>query len=147
MKRNLLAAGYWDAVDVTNAILTAYGIQSPPVDVEALCRRYKLHIDVRPVWPNRAHLSRKTIVISPMSANRQRFYLAHELGHYLLPANYHDFSMNTFAACLLIPHPWLMRDLPVRSIAALSDKYGVTYPVMKLRLRQIGLESRVTQPF
>jgi Zn-dependent peptidase ImmA (M78 family) len=147
MKKNLYAAGYWDAVDVSTALLNSFGITSPPVNVEMICKRYRLTIVTRQMYPMRANLRRKVISISPMPESRRRFYIAHELAHYLLPKDYHEFSMNTFAACLLIPHHWLMRDMKICSVAVLSDKYGVTLPVMKLRLRQIGLRSLIAKPF
>jgi len=147
MKRNLFAAGYWDAVDVTGAVLHTFAVTTPPVPVERICRDLKLRILTESMYPLRAKLTGRVIHISPMSEARRRFYLAHELGHFLLPKDYHEFSMNTFASCLIIPHAWLMQNLPVRSVAALSDTFGVTLPVMTLRLRHIGVGSTVEKPF
>lgn len=61
--------------------------------------------------------------------------------------HYHEESMNTCAECLLMPHDWIVRDVMQASCSTLADWYGVTLPVMKLRLKRARLEQQIELPF
>lgn len=89
---------------------------------------------------------------------RQRFTIAHEIGHYVLghgdslrdPAanfsasahNYKETEANNFAAQLLMPKASLIndvRDNSIHSIESLSRRYKVSQVAMKYRLKNLGL--------
>lgn len=84
-------------------------------------------------------------------ADRQRFSLAHELGHLLLePADDLDCekSMNRFAAALLVPAPIALRELGERrhalglgELLSLKSKYGMSIMAWIVRARGLGIIS------
>jgi Zn-dependent peptidase ImmA (M78 family) len=98
--------------------------------------------------------------------NRQRFTIAHELGHYMLhkPGTYVDraFYRNTesgsgtikeereanqFAAALLMPASWVEGEAQNHSLdlgddtslVALAEEFGVSSQAMSFRLTNLGL--------
>ena len=100
------------------------------------------------------------------SPTRQRFTLAHELGHWLLNhgdtvvdtverrdelssqgINVNEMEANAFAAELLMPGEWLRDDGPPRmlspldedAIRGLATKYEVSLEAMTFRLINLGL--------
>ena len=92
--------------------------------------------------------------------NRQRFAIAHEIGHYVLghgdslrdPAanfssNNHDYkevAANHFAAQLLMPKGSVLkavRELRITSISKLADRFKVSEVAMLYRLKNLGLAS------
>lgn len=104
--------------------------------------------------------------------NRQRFTIAHELGHLLFhegtlehvdqnfrvnwrnsesskAVNWDEIKANRFAAEILMPRDFLRKDLDEvpdlnsESIAQLAKKYEVSPRAMKIRLASLGL----IQPF
>src|ERR1019366_10729663 len=121
-------------------LLQSNGISRPPVPVENLARA--LEIDVR-YSPGKQDVSGalirdgSSVVIAVNSAqheNRQRFTIAHEIGHFLLhkgtevhfdddfqvnyrnavsseATNVDEIEANRFAAALLMPEEFLRRDL------------------------------------
>jgi Zn-dependent peptidase ImmA (M78 family) len=121
-------------------LLQSNGISRPPVPVENLARA--LEIDVR-YSPGKEDVSGalirdgESVVIAVNSAqheNRQRFTIAHEIGHFLLhkgtqvhfdedfrvnyrnavsseATNIGEIEANRFAAALLMPEDFLRRDL------------------------------------
>jgi Zn-dependent peptidase ImmA (M78 family) len=87
---------------------------------------------------------------------RQRFSLAHELKHVLddpvipnlfshLPVHQRqeraERLCNYFAACLLMPRPWLKHDWcgGIQSLRALARRYYVSQEAMSTRLSELGL--------
>ncbi len=101
--------------------------------------------------------------------NRQRFTIAHELGHFILHpgATFIDKTVavrfrdqqsgsgtdeeekeaNGFAAALLMPEGWLRRDLEdgafkaedEEALSSLADRYGVSTLAMSFRLQNLEL--------
>ncbi len=144
-----LRLGYEKAVLKTESILREHSITNWSVPIETICRRYGFNIVIEPrsKHPALLDLREKTIYLKPMRAPSRSFYIAHELGHYLLPKYYHEESYNTFAECLLIPHDWLMRDINTASITTLAQWYNVSVPVMKQRIKRIGLRQQLELPF
>lgn len=87
---------------------------------------------------------------------RQRFSLAHELGHVIwhplsdnvLPDTKHsaadvriEQAADYFAACLLMPRVWMKRayfDEGIQDVASLSRLFGVSWLAMRVRLEQLG---------
>lgn len=87
---------------------------------------------------------------------RQRFTVAHELGHHFLnhgkrfrdgastlndPYDAMEISANRFAAELLMPlHAvkTLVEERNVESVTALANAFGVSEPAMRIRLKNLG---------
>ncbi len=112
----------------------------------------------------------KEVVIAVNPAhhtNRQRFTIAHELGHYFLhenlekhvdqirvawrdaesskAVNWTEIQANRFAAELLMPTRFILRDLDslesigAHTVALLASKYVASPDAMKIRLSQLGM--------
>jgi Zn-dependent peptidase ImmA (M78 family) len=126
--------------DEARKLLRSSGVVRPPVPVEDLAR--SLNIDVR-YSPGKEDVSGAlirddaSVVIAVNSAqheNRQRFTIAHEIGHFLFhkgtqihfdddfqvkyrnavsseATNVDEIEANRFAAALLMPEEFLRRDL------------------------------------
>ena len=98
------------------------------------------------------------------SPNRQRFTMGHELGHIVfhgmrtevLPpyrdvtsADRLEICCNYFAACLLMPRPWMKRAYAegLQSVPDLARLFGVSWEAMHIRLEQLGLVTPMTTYF
>lgn len=92
---------------------------------------------------------------------RQRYTLAHELGHILLhpiadiilPSNDNttsekrlEVACEFFAACLLMPRVWMKRAYfgsDIRDVPSLARLFEVSWGAMRTRLEQLGLIARI----
>jgi len=89
--------------------------------------------------------------------NRQRFTLAHELGHYFIRNQESNANMrwtpetrsNRFAAALLVPRDDLMKDLGGKrtsvspdELCMLRDKYGISIDSLLVRMETLGIISK-----
>lgn len=89
--------------------------------------------------------------------NRQRFTIAHELGHYLMHKdknslfedttffrgaqnNAMEFAANEFASSILMPQNSIKKllDSNIRELADLADEFNVSPSAMKYRLEKLG---------
>jgi Zn-dependent peptidase ImmA (M78 family) len=148
----------------------------PPVPVESIAREKGVIVSKRRVESNVSgflyrNASKRRPVIGVNIAhhpNRQRFTIAHELGHFLLhagdvvhvddPVNHRDersgqgtdvqeVESNLFAAELLMPVQFLREDLQrfgtldlldEQKVESLARKYGVSNQAMAVRLSYLG---------
>lgn len=157
-------------------LLSRARISTPAVDVEKVASICKIEIKKRS-YDQKGNLSGvlirhqdKTImgVNSKDHMHRQRFTIAHEIGHYLLHegenmfidkiyrVNFRDsrsssgedkreIEANSFAANLLIPAEFLLKDLNRKEvdilnpadIQRLANRYNVSPQAMSLRLAEI----------
>jgi Zn-dependent peptidase ImmA (M78 family) len=151
MHSNPSSNGYLHACEIVSDLLKSHGITGPPVDVNKICRVNSLLIERQILEdPFRAYLDRSNrliVVNSRMREARARFYIAHELGHWLLDRDMHEISYDTFAACLLMPHEWIAEDVRRLGEPALMTRYEVTAPVLRRRLKLGGLEVEAEVPF
>jgi Zn-dependent peptidase ImmA (M78 family) len=87
---------------------------------------------------------------------RQRYSLAHELAHVIwhplsdqaLPGTKRssaeqriEAACEYFAACLLMPRPWMKRayyDERIQDVPSLARLFGVSWLAMRVRLEQLG---------
>lgn len=153
--------------DAAAEVLEVLGIDHAPVDVETVAKRCGV---VVLLWPFDDALSGLAIdsetgpvigVNESHAPNRQRFSIAHELGHVLLrhldsfhvdigssaedgnPPNYnwrHERGANDFAAALLMPRPMVLGSFAKnQSVAALAREYQVSTLAMGFRLKNLGL--------
>lgn len=137
-------------------ILDYFRIIAPPVPVEDIARRMGVHVHrvPRPGWDGAARSSESGQAHIWLNSDRypvrQRFTLAHELGHLMLHdlgavwrdvqrqswSDPKEVEANQFAADLLMPE-WM---LDAASVAVgpethvLADLFGVSVPTMKRRI-------------
>ena len=153
-------------------LLRQFGVVGPPVPVERIARA--LGAEVR-FAPHRGTLSgalyrdggRVVIGVNALHPKtRQRFTIAHELGHLLLHQTrsiYIDQAVlrlrdvisetgldpqeveaNAFAAELLMPREWLEKDLQGKEdledeeVVALAKRYEVSIQALTIRLQSLG---------
>jgi len=136
-------------------------ITEPPVPQFAISSLPGIVVDRRPGWPTsgmavRARSHWRIVLRADETRQRQRFSLAHEFKHVLddpvidrmhahLAAEQRDRRAerlcNHFAACLLMPRPWVKRDWcsGIQNIRALARRYYVSTHAMSTRLSELGL--------
>lgn len=158
-------------------LLDVGGIHGPIVDITALAESEGAIVVAEPE-PNdfsgflyQSGNSAPVIgVNSRHPPNRRRFTIAHELGHLLLHSKQgvhldqavvqmrgekagtgtdeHEIEANRFAAELLMPQPFLEKDLAAmgeifaddeKAVAQLAKRYGVSSQAMAIRLSTLGL--------
>lgn len=157
-------------------LLDKHGIDAPPIDVEKIARR--LDVDVR-YEPFDGELSgalyrdvdeRAVLGVNNWHAEvRQRFTIAHELGHLLLHPDElfvdgvlkrddesslairsHEIEANAFAAELLMPRKLVLAEIndllatnaapdPKRLIEHLARLFDVSEQAMQFKLVNLGL--------
>jgi predicted transcriptional regulator len=142
-------------------LLELSSITEPPVPQFVISSLPGVVVDWREDWPAEATsfhtASHWRIVIRRTDVRqRQRFSLAHELKHVLddpviehlfshLPTNQRqdrtERLCNYFAACLLMPRPWLKHDWcgGQQNVRALARRYYVSPEAMSTRLSELGL--------
>jgi Zn-dependent peptidase ImmA (M78 family) len=142
-------------------LLAEVGISEPPVGVEDVARNCGL--DVRYVRRGRGfcgQLLRERRVIeveADMHPHRQRFTIAHEVGHHVLnhgpvfcvfdesgiydPAKVNEKQAQIFASELLMPEPWVRSYWAAlkKDWRALARKFSVSDEAMFRRLEAAGL--------
>jgi Zn-dependent peptidase ImmA (M78 family) len=163
-----------DIAQKVSDLLEQFGITRPPVPVEHIPKKLGLILCPLPAEDDISGAiirkdGRTVIAVNPAHhSNRQRFTIAHELGHYFLHehllehvdqnfrvawrkanaqsgVNWSEVEANRFAAELLIPTKFLMHDLDsldsidIRTVAVLANRYGVSKDAMKFRLTNLGI--------
>lgn len=149
-------------------LLNLCGVDAPPVDLKSIARTLKVPL-VKWDFPNSlsaliVEVDADTYVIGVNSEhhpNRQRFSIAHELGHAVLrheagyyleffddtlgePPNFRysdEREANAFAAALLMDERWLREDWAkgTRNVHELARRYRVSDEAMSFRLINLGL--------
>ncbi len=153
-------------------LLREHKILKPPVDVEVIARKEGAKVVFQDLEP---HVSAvlvqrdKTATIGVNALhhpNRQRFSVAHELGHYLMhadrptvfvdemlvhfradatsqPVDQRESEANAFAAALLMPGDWLKKDLRGQNIDALFGDLPLEKLARRYRVSQQALSIRL----
>lgn len=134
---------------------------SVPVDLRSLLEKYELSLRnatfKRPGISGAFDRSARTIYISPSDpSTRQRFTIAHELGHYFLhqditedilfrekskadKTSQIETEADSFAAELLMPEDAIRLYWPIaESIQQLADIFDVSFLAMSTRLKCLG---------
>lgn len=149
--------------DTARGVLKKYGIKAPPTDVSYIAAQEGLLVKLIPTWPNQVSglLLRDECIVGingNHSPRRQRFSLAHELGHWFLRHDmpWHDEEVtidnppqladrknhpsedeaNEFAGELLVPLAQLkpaLREAADRP-AALADVFDVSEQALWVRI-------------
>src|SRR6202166_665518 len=160
--------------DTVETLLQRFEVRRPPVPVDKIAKTLNLLLAALPADDEISGAivrkdGRVVIVVNPAHhINRQRFTIAHELGHYFLhegleehvdenfrvawrnadsskAINWIEIEANRFAAELLMPTRFLELDLnsleniDKRTVALLATKYIVSPEAMKIRLSQLGI--------
>ena len=159
-------------------ILEEFAVRRPPIAVDKIAKKVGIFLCPLPgdndisgaIIRKDSHV---VIAVNPTHhLNRQRFTIAHELGHYFFhegleehvdqnfrvawrstdsskAINWLEVEANRFAACLLMPTKFLQNDLETlqtldaRTLILLARRYVVSPESMKIRLSQFG----ITGPF
>ena len=154
-----------------NETLTAFGAKTTPVPIEEIASKLGIKISRGPSKDFSGILIRKdgTALIgvnSSEAAVRQRFTIAHELGHYYLHPKKDTFidyrdnkkemdhsprerEADMFAAALLMPREQIEKDFRVLAkngftedeLKKLAARYQVSETAMKLRLWNLNLQN------
>jgi hypothetical protein len=142
-------------------LLDLANIDEPPVPQFIISSLPGILVDWRPDWPTSGMAVQATthwrIVIRANEPRwRQRFSLAHEFKHvlddpvieqvhrHLAPEKRNERAerlCNYFAACLLMPRPWVKHDWfgGVQNVRLLARRYYVSMAAMTTRLSELGL--------
>lgn len=152
-----------DAIEkiATNLLKTAKAGSETPINVENVAKSIDLKVEYFP-FPNEVSgLLKKDIGVIGINDNqhpkRQRFTLAHEIGHYVLEhkiMNTDDLvddsntdtsspierEANYFASCLLMPRELVEQNIKgTREIDELARKFNVSEQAMTIRVLELGL--------
>jgi Zn-dependent peptidase ImmA (M78 family) len=163
--------------DRARALLASLSIQEPPVDVEAIAKGLDFKVLRSSLPPNLAGVMRikgtmKTIGVNAAhSITKQRFTVAHELGHYVgAHEDYHATRSEThvevgpswassrtpqereadeFAAELLMPERFLRKDLERGrryGLKELARRYDVSPQAMVIQVTDLELQDVLEIP-
>lgn len=139
-------------------VLNTLGIARPAVDPFAIARSLGVRVDRvsgPEDWAGDVDSSTREAIIrynADHAPARQRFTVAHELGHLLLHPpgrRYRDpvssqgidlaeIQANNFAAGLLMPSWMINAVAPGKSVLALADIFAVSEQAMQIRLKTLG---------
>jgi Zn-dependent peptidase ImmA (M78 family) len=148
-------------------VLKRFDVDGPPVALESICRAEGIAVCARPfdyvagVFIN-DDVFPVIVVNSRERRARQRFTIAHELGHYFLghrrksfaePAtdNRQERDAQRFAACLLMPAAWVRQywrayNANVENrLSILAALFDVSRAALELRVKELGLGGRVRE--
>lgn len=171
-----LRARYWKIDQLVARVLEDNSVLQAPVPIDRIVRNFGIEIKSGDLGDVSGLLIRNSdeIVIgvnSEQNSTRQRFTLAHEMGHYLLhdgisshldrdyrvnfrssessqATNVEEIEANYFAACILMPKIFLDRDNAVaaldsnQGVSDLAKRYKVSQHAMSLRLGNVYGEHR-----
>lgn len=141
-------------------LLEQFKIVMPPVNVEEIATRCGLtidYIDLPDKFSGRLRQERRIIQVNKNHhPHRQRWTMAHELGHYILqhdvvfftgdseelgaPSKLNDLEADTFAAALIMPEEWIKKDwLEIKNLDKMSQRYWVSKEAMTRRLLNLRI--------
>lgn len=142
-------------------VMSELGVSPPPpIDIDYIVKKWGLAVEYveRPRGLHGRMLAERALVeiASGDAPNRQRFSLAHELGHYLLehnavysdaepdeitdPHSLNEREANAFAAELLMPEQWVTSDWKsVKNAGEMAALYRVSSEAMWYRLEGLRL--------
>jgi predicted transcriptional regulator len=149
-------------------LLSRSNVYEPPMPQFVISSLPGIVVEWRPDWPTEGTSIQtathwQIVIRSSDARQRQRFSLAHELKHvldrpvidrlhaHLDPSQQHERTerlCNFFAACLLMPRPWIKRDWygGMRNVSELARRYNVSTQAMSMRLSELGLTDMTLAP-
>jgi hypothetical protein len=153
---NLL--GLPEPKDIAHQLLLKAGLAKPPVELERVSALWPdLKIDVEDLDSegyilDMGKLGAEIVVRSEDVPSRRRYSIAHELGHWILKlqgiSRTSDSTVerwcDKFAACLLMPEEWVVRDLRkvglsglAEAVLAFPNYYQVSHRAFRLRVSEL----------
>ena len=155
-----------EIVEKVRTILTKHNLESAPVPIERVANLFSIKIVPYSKFTQQISgtiIKDENFIAIGVNSNdavvRQRFTIAHELGHFLLG---HDIAQtlddakldrpidnekeaDKFAAELLIPIDFLKKDIEsgIKNLAELSRRYEVSEQAMSVRLLNTGLINKL----
>lgn len=145
-------------------LLKTVGVEQPPIEDEVLHNLPRIRVErISPLPAGISGACKWTgshwliLLNAAHNQGRQRFSLAHELKHvldhpfdetiypdsrYLSRHDFREQIAHFFAACLLMPRPWVKRAWAIEGVQhlpALAERFGVSLQAMQYRLEQTGL--------
>jgi Zn-dependent peptidase ImmA (M78 family) len=168
-------ARYQYAKAKARLLIKEFGLTAPPVDVEAILKArgavVKYHmieeIDYAVTF---FYKGRHYVSVNVCNPGRDRWSLAHELGHIEL-GHYHTYNLDTlaedkltekerktldreadvFARDLLMPTAWVRSiaggAVEFKDIDCLAERFEVSWEAMMIRLDELGLFDRAESLF
>lgn len=140
---------------VAQRTLQRFGIKNPPVPVDVIAQQLGCTIRVCtvPDGVDARLVSSATGKIIEVAAShprvRQRFSIAHEIGHQMLghrhgESDAAEAQANLFAGALLVPRAWLAKDIgQYPTVAALAARYDVSTHVILIAAKDARLLNRL----
>lgn len=153
--------------ETARRILDVYWDRNVPVNIDDLARKMGAEVYYLPKLAGGDDISGRFDMVNGIptcyvrstdSEQRQRFTLAHELGHFALGHgggfrdnsasfniyNYdqREVDANAFAAELLMPKlaiDYIIDKMKVKSISEFADIFNVSVPAMTYRLKNLGI--------
>jgi len=130
-------------------LLERYKVLEPPVDVERIASGEGLQIERRPIKGD-GHIEGGVLTVNGThSPTRQRFTIAHEIGHLILHADGTDENSereaNQFASALLMPRAMLREAVGGgEEFDLLRRRFQVSREAIWIALKEAQLERKVS---
>ncbi|OOF36836.1 ImmA/IrrE family metallo-endopeptidase [Rodentibacter heidelbergensis] len=153
--------------DTAQRVLDAFWDRNIPVNIDDIAQKMGVEVCYLPTLPGGEDISGRFDIVNGTPTctvrstdvlQRQRFTLAHELGHFALNhgggfrdnsasfniANYdqREVDANAFAAELVMPTVainYAIDRLNIQSINELAELFNVSVPAMTYRLKNLGI--------
>jgi len=139
-----------DARNEANRFLQKHKVTDVPVDVERLARAESLTIERRPLGDDDGETVGWSITVnSDQPLVRQRFTIAHELGHFVMHSAHgtdddSERQADVFAGALLVPRDALWREFATtKDPEALARRFLVSRETMWIELKNARLVTKI----
>lgn len=149
-------------------IFDKLNIKTPPIPIEKIAELFSLKVVYYSKFPDNISgtiIRQENLNAIGVNSNhpevRQRFSIAHELGHFLLGHDHahivddtfdkptdKEQEANKFAAEILMPTEMLKKDISENEydIPSLANKYKVSEQAMSIRLLETGMINKIKAP-
>jgi Zn-dependent peptidase ImmA (M78 family) len=131
-------------------LLRKHGVRKAPVDVEHIARAEGLTIEQRELGEVDGRLVESRIEVNAHhSLVRQRFTIAHELGHFVMHSEHggdehSEREADVFAATLLMPPELLRKEFAATPDAdVLRERFQVSREAIWIVLKELRLDRKV----
>jgi hypothetical protein len=140
-----------DAQASARHLLKKHGVREVPVDIERIARAEGLTIERRELGDLDGQLVGSRIGVNTRhSLVRQRFTIAHELGHFVMHSKHgadehSEREADVFAATLLMPPDILRKEFSAAPDAdVLQGRFQVSREAIWIALKELGLERKLS---
>jgi hypothetical protein len=139
-----------DARNEAERFLQKHNVTTIPVDVERLARAEGYTVERRPLGDDDGETVGRRITVNRDQARvRQRFTIAHELGHVVMHSSHgtdddSERQADEFAGALLIPRDHLRREFATtRDPDALARRFVVSREAMWIAMKNARLVTKI----